>query len=79
MENSEKYMKIFMDTFEIDRGQAENADYNSIKAWDSIGHMQLINNIESAFDIYFEIDDIVDLNSFETGKVLLKKYNVEFD
>ena len=77
MNNQEKYLKVFMDTFDIDREQAENGDYDSIKAWDSIGHMQLINNIEAAFDIYFEIEDIVELSSFESGKELLRKYDVE--
>jgi len=79
MENYEKYIKVFMDTFKIEREEAENGAYQSIKAWDSIGHMQMIYNIEAEFDIYFEIEDIVDFSSFAIGKELLKKYDVEFD
>ena len=33
--------------------------------------------IEDAFDIMMEMDDIIDLSSYEKGKELLKKYEVE--
>ena len=39
--------------------------------------MSLIACIEEAFDIMMETDDIIDLNSFEKGIELLKKYGVE--
>lgn len=79
MDNSEKYLKVFMDTFEIDADQAKCGNYDLIEKWDSVGHMQLINNLEEAFNIYFETEDIVDFISFEAGKRLLKKYNVEVE
>ena len=40
--------------------------------------MGLIAQLEDAFDIMLEPDDIVDLNSYEKGKEILAKYNVEF-
>ena len=38
--------------------------------------MGLISELEDAFDIQFETDDIVDFSSYEKGIELLKKYNV---
>ena len=79
MSNTEKYIKVFMDTFEVSREEAGRLAYNSVKAWDSVGHMLMINKMEAAFGIYFEVEDIVDFSSFEAGRELLKKYDVEFD
>lgn len=78
MTNLEKYTKAFMDTFEIDEKQTNNLKFQGIDAWDSVGHMGLIAALEESFDIMMEPDDIVDLNSFEKGKEILAKYNVEF-
>ena len=33
--------------------------------------------LEDAFDISLETDDIVDFSSYEKGKEILKKYNIE--
>jgi acyl carrier protein len=51
--------------------------YQDVPAWDSVGHMGLISELEDAFDIQFETDDIVDFGSYEKGIELLKKYDVE--
>ena len=78
MKNSEKYKKVFSKTFEIKSNFDENLEYNSIDAWDSIGHMNLISNLEEDFKISLETDDIVDFSSFKKGKEILKKYKVSF-
>ena len=78
MNNSEKYKKVFSKTFEIKSNFDENLEYNSIDAWDSIGHMNLISNLEEDFKISLETDDIVDFSSFKKGKEILKKYKVSF-
>ena len=33
--------------------------------------------LEDAFDISLETDDIVDFSSYEKGKEILKKYNID--
>lgn len=50
--------------------------YQSIPAWDSVGHMALMATLESAFDIMFDMDDILDFSSYEKGKEILAKYDV---
>lgn len=79
MNNSEKYLKAFMDTFEVDAEQAKRGVYSQIKKWDSVGHMQLIFLLEELFGVYFETEDIIAFSSFEKGKELMKKYNVELE
>lgn len=78
MTNLEKYNQVFVDSFEIsDESQLPELEYQGIELWDSVGHMGMIASLEDAFDIMFETDDIIDFNSYQKGKELLKKYNVE--
>jgi acyl carrier protein len=79
MTNSEKYTQAFANAFSVDAEQAKTLKYQDIPAWDSVGHMGLIAQLEEQFGIMMEPDDIVDLSSYEKGKELLAaKYNVEF-
>ena len=77
MTNREKYNKAFAEALDAQEDQLENLKYQDIPSWDSVGHMGLISEIEDAFDIQFETDDIVDFNSYKKGIEILKKYDVE--
>lgn len=79
MNNNEKYAELFMDVFMVGRDDVSLLTYQSIQNWDSVGHMRLIASLEEAFDIMMDTDDIIDLSSFEKGKEILAKYDVEFD
>ena len=78
MSNIEKYNQAFVESFSLgpDVVLADLA-YQSIQEWDSVGHMGLIANLEEAFDIMMDMEDIIDFSSYEAGKELLKKYQVE--
>ena len=76
MSNKEKYSKVFIECFGLEDDQVENLSYQDVPAWDSVGHMELISELEDTFDIQFETDDIVDFNSYEKGIELLKKYDI---
>ena len=78
MINQEKYTNVFIAAFGIDAGQTAGLEYQSITEWDSVGHMGLISALEDAFDIMMDMDDIIDFSSFEKGKEIMKKYDVEF-
>ena len=76
---NEQYDQAFITTFEIDKTSLNNTlEYQSIPQWDSVGHMALMAELEEAFDITLEMDDIIDFGSYLTGKETLKKYGVEF-
>ncbi len=77
MTNKEKYDNAFMESLDVDASQLAGLSYQDVPSWDSVGHMGLISEIEDAFDIQFETDDIVDFSSYEKGIELLKKYSIE--
>jgi acyl carrier protein len=77
MSNLDIYTNIFVTTFNITKEKAKDLKYQDIQEWDSVGHMGLIAAIEESCGIMMESDDIVDFSSFEKGKEILKKYNIE--
>lgn len=78
MTNTEKYINSFANVFEIQPADTVGLKYQDISAWDSVGHMSLVAALEEAFDIMMDTEDIIDLSSFEKGKEILAKYDVEF-
>ena len=77
MTNLEKYVNAFSQALEIPAGEAPHMVYGKSERWDSVGHMTLIAALEDAFDIMVDMDDIIDLSSFEKGKEILRKYDVD--
>ncbi len=78
MSNTEKYKKTFLESLSLDqKNLSEELKYNDIPEWDSIGHMTLMSNLEEAFNINIETDDIVDFSSYKKGIEILKKYKIE--
>jgi len=78
MSNLEKYNKAFCDTLQIEEKQLKGLQYQGTELWDSVGHMSLMAELEDAFDIMMETDDIVDFSSYEKGMEILKKYDIVF-
>ena len=77
MKNIDKYTKVFINTFKVDKKKlSKNLKYNSIAEWDSVGHMAMIGKLEKTFKITMEMDDIIDFSSFNEGKKILKKYKI---
>jgi len=77
MKKKEKYTKVFQDAFNISKEKSTKLKYQSIKGWDSVGHMQLMSALEEEFDIELDVDDIIDFSSYSKGIEILKKYKVE--
>ena len=77
MTNLEKYNNVFKESFSIEESELPQLKYQDISEWDSIGHMNLMAQIEDAFEIELDTDNIVDFSSYEIGKEILRKYNVE--
>ena len=62
--------------FRIAPSEASSLSYQSIKEWDSVGHMNLMLMIEEEFDIEMDIDDITDFSGYKKGMETLAKYGV---
>ena len=76
MTNLEKYKNAFVESFDLDVKEVENASQETVEILDSIGMMSLIAVIEDSFDLELQPDDIVEFTSYQKGIELLKKYNV---
>jgi len=76
MTNLDKYRNAFIECVDVDEDELERLVYQDA-AWDSIGHMSLVAALEEAFDIMMDTEDIIDFSSFEKGKEILRKYDVE--
>jgi len=79
MTNLEKYNKIFIEALEVNEAILETLKYQDVDEWDSVGHMGLMGDLEDAFEIELDIDDIIDFSSYLKGKEILAKYNVKID
>ena len=78
MSNLIMYNRIFIECFEIKETDLNDSlIYNSIETLDSIGHMAMIAELEDAFDIMIDTEDVIDFNSYEKGKSILTKYDIE--
>jgi acyl carrier protein len=78
MTSREKYDNVFRESLGLRTEQLDDAlVYNSVKAWDSVGHMAMMASIEATFEIVLETDDIIAFNSYVGGMGILRKYGVQ--
>ncbi|EKM0667178.1 acyl carrier protein [Cronobacter turicensis] len=77
MTNLAKYNTIFMETFEVPEEVLADYKYQDTPSWDSVGHMTMIASLEETFDIMMDTEDIIDFSSWQKGKEILQKYDVE--
>jgi len=77
--NIAKYDECFKTAFELSPDfDVTVLEYQGIENWDSVGHMSLMSELEEAFDIVLEMDDIIDFSSYNKGLETLAKYDVNF-
>lgn len=53
--------------------------YNTIPEWDSTAHMILIAELEAAFDVMLDTDDIIDMSSVAQARRILTAHGVALD
>lgn len=79
MTNIEKYNEAFVSALNITEADlTAECTVEKMEQWDSIAHITLVGNLEDAFDIMLDADDIIELKSYEDGKAILAKYEIEF-
>jgi len=76
MSNLERYENVFIKVFSFDKVSG-NPKRGETPSWDSIGHMQLISEIEDVFNIMLDTEDIIGIDTYENGKEILKKYDIK--
>ena len=79
MTSDERLREAFANGLGIDAARVNDAlAYNSIREWDSVAHMALIAELERAFDVMLDTDDVIDMSSVGKAKEILAKYQVVF-
>ena len=79
MTNLEKYNQIFVDVLGVSEAMLNDSfTFKAVPQWDSVAHLSLISELEDAFDVMFESEDILHYGSYENGKKILEKYGIAF-
>lgn len=59
-------------------GDFDSMAYGQTPGWDSIAHMALISEIETAFDIMLATDNVIGMSSFLKAKEIVTRNGVSF-
>jgi acyl carrier protein len=72
--------KSFVDALGISpTASFDDLEYAKTPGWDSVAHMRLVSEIESAFDIMLDTDDVIGMSSFPVAREIVAKYGVSLD
>lgn len=80
MSNEELLKNAFCEGLGVSSASVDwsTLEYRGIEQWDSVAHMQVVAEIEDAFDIMIDIDDVIAMSDFTITKDILGKYDVSF-
>lgn len=56
----------------------QNAAYGVTEGWDSAAHMALIAEIEGAFDIMLDTEEVIGMSSYSVAQETVRKHGVQF-
>lgn len=56
---------------------SDELEYQSIPEWDSVSHLVLVTELEAAYGITIDMEDVLTMGSVAKVKELLTKYNVK--
>jgi acyl carrier protein len=75
---ADRVAAIFEKAFGIDRSEFRpNLAPEDVLRWDSLGHMTLVMELEDAFGVHFEVDEITEMSSGQKIIDLLHAKGVE--
>ena len=78
MSNIEMYNNAFVEVFGVEvSALGSNFNRDNVDGWDSVHQLNIIALLEESFDIMFDPEDIMELTSYNKGKELMAKYEVE--
>ena len=73
--NSDKIQGIFIEVLKLQIEEyTETLSYVDYDPWDSITHMKIVAKIEQAFDIEFEMRDIIAMETVAKVKEIVAKH-----
>ena len=77
MSNLDRLRAAFRTALGLPEGlDVDRLEYRGIEQWDSLAHLTLIAEIEDAFDVMIDTDEVIDLSSFDKAVEILGKHEV---
>ena len=74
-----RLVKCFVESLGIPQAEVtDNLTYNTIKQWDSVGHMALVASLEAEFNVMLDTDEIIAMSSVLMAKQILQKHGILF-
>ena len=78
MSDLDRYNDIFSQVLGVPVSALnEKFTFADVPQWDSVAHLSLISELEDAFDVMFDSEDILHYGSYEHGKEILRAMGVE--
>ena len=79
MSNQQKLFQVVADVFRVDIGTIdEESSPDNIPAWDSLGVVRLVTELEQEFRLQFDILEIADFHKVSLIKCILAEKGVQF-
>lgn len=76
-QNEDRLKEIFAKVFLIDEDEInDKLSRKDVEEWDSMGHLMLISEIESAFGVFIGDEDITKIRTIADIKKVLRKLGV---
>jgi acyl carrier protein len=80
MSNQDRLRQCFREAFVLAPDvNIDEMTYQKDPVWDSVGHMRLVASIETAFNIMFTTDQILDLSSFVKAREIVSQHGVSLE
>lgn len=80
MTGDEKLQQAFRQALGLPAdADVQNATYGVTEGWDSAAHMALIAEIEGAFDIMLDTDEVIGMSSYSKARETVKTHVAELD
>ncbi|MDT3664224.1 MAG: acyl carrier protein [Anaerobiospirillum sp.] len=80
MTNEQKLQDSFVRVLDLDPTQVnDDLKYQGVPQWDSIAHMDLIDDLENVFGVSFETEQILGMSSYARAREILQQsFGVDF-
>ena len=72
----EKILEVLKETFELDSVDT-TISQKTCEAWDSMGQLNLVSDLEEAFDVSLEPEEIGEMTCFDDIVRILRNKGVE--
>ena len=77
MQSQQNLQEVIAKAFGIATNDVtDELEYQSIPEWDSVSHLVLVTELEAAYSITIEFEDVLTMGSVAKVRELLQKYNV---